>query len=135
MLTVMSEKMVSRGVEIGIHLAPGLADEAFVALALGNLAAYRLASERKERLQWQVLRVTGGDAHHFRLVVRHPDRMMDPGLRKRLEEHMMDMSSMSEAKLKAAFDEAERNGLKPLPLRTVAEDLDLWSDNFWNWLG
>ena len=48
---VMSEKMVSRGVEIGIHLAPGLADEAFVALALGNLAAYKLASERKERLQ------------------------------------------------------------------------------------
>jgi predicted GNAT superfamily acetyltransferase len=127
--------VVNRGVEIGIHLAPGLADEAFVALALGNLAAFRLASERKEKLQWQVLRVTGGDTHHFRLVVRHPDRMMDIGLRKKLEEYMMDMSSLSESKLKEAFDSAERSGLKPTPLRTVAEDLDLWSDNFWNWFG
>ncbi|MBX8636580.1 MAG: hypothetical protein KIS30_08470 [Thermoplasmata archaeon] len=127
--------MVSRGVEIGIHLSPGLADEGFVALALGNLAAFKLASEKKDKLQWQVLRITGGDSHHFRLVVRHPEKMVEMGIRKKLEEYMTDLSMYSESKLKAAFDDAAKNGLKAVPLRTIPEDLDLWSDNFWNWLG
>ncbi len=127
--------MTDRGVEIGIHLSPGLKDEGFVAQALGNLAAYRLAVERGEKLQWQVFRVSGGGEHHFRLVVRHPEHMLELGLRKKLEDYMSDLSDCSENELKLRFQDAVKNGLKAPPLNTVAENLDLWSDNFWNWFG
>lgn len=121
--------------EIGIHLSPGLRDEGFVALALGNLAAFRLAGEKGEKLQWQVFRITGGRDHHFRLVVRHPEHVLDLGLRKKLEEHMSDLSGFSEDELRVRFQAAVKSGLNVQPLKTVPENLDLWSDNFWNWLG
>ncbi len=127
--------MSNKGVEIGIHLSPGLRDEGFVALALGNLAAFRLAGEKGEKLQWQVFRITGGRDHHFRLVVRHPEHVLDLGLRKKLEEHMSDLSGFSEDELRVRFQAAVKSGLNVQPLKTVPENLDLWSDNFWNWLG
>ncbi len=127
--------MSNKGVEIGIHLSPGLRDEEFVALALGNLAAFRLAGEKGEKLQWQVFRITGGRDHHFRLVVRHPEHVLDLGLRKKLEEHMSDLSGFSEDELRVRFQAAVKSGLNVQPLKTVPENLDLWSDNFWNWLG
>ncbi len=127
--------MSNRGVEIGIHLSPGLKDEGFVAQALGNLAAFRLAAERGEKLQWQVFRITGGVDHHFRLVVRHPDRMLDLKLRKKLEDYMGELSGCSEDELRSKFQDAAKSGLKAQPLKTATEDLDLWSDNFWNWFG
>ena len=68
-----------RGVEVDISLERGLTNDGFVAEALGNLAAYRLAADRRERLEWQVLRVDTSGGHHFRLVVRHPERALDVG--------------------------------------------------------
>ena len=61
--------------------------------------------------------------------------MLDLGLRKKLEEHMSDLSGFSEDELRVRFQDAVKSGLKVQPLKTVPEDLDLWSDNFWNWLG
>jgi len=74
-----------RGIEIGLHLKPGLGDENFIAHAIGNLAAFRLQQERGETLTWQVLRVEGSDGHHFRLVIRHPDRVLDAGITQNLK--------------------------------------------------
>ncbi len=125
-----------RGVEIGIHLQPGLHDEEFVARALGNLAAYRLQQDRKEPLDWQVLRVqTSEHQHHFRLVVRHPDRVLDPGFRKELEHILSELSDQTEEQLRARYEAAEREGLKARPVRAVKEEVDFWEDRFWEYIG
>ncbi len=125
-----------RGVEVGIYLRPGLEDDNFVARALGNLAAFRLQTERKEPLTWQVLRVQGsGGHHHYRLVVRHPERVLDLGFRSALEAILKDLSNESVAELRQRLAVAERAGLVPVALRPVALEVDYWRDDFWNWLG
>lgn len=125
-----------RGVEIGIFLQPHLHEEEFVARALGNLAAYRLQQERKEPLQWQVLRVqTSEHQHHYRLVVRHPEHVLDPGFRKELEKILSDLSDESEEQLHGRFDAAEREGLKAQPVRRIKEEVDFWEDKFWEYIG
>ena len=125
-----------RGVEIGIFLQPRLHEEEFVARALGNLAAYRLQQERKEPLEWQVLRVqTSEHQHHYRLVVRHPDHVLDLGFRKDLERILSELSDETEEQLRGRYDEAERKGLRAQPVRRVTEEVDFWEDKFWEYIG
>ncbi len=124
-----------RGLELDLHLSPGLAHENFVAEALGNLAAFHLQKERNEPLEWQVLRVAEAQHHHFRLVIRHPDRALDIGLSHALRKTLDDLSNESEEELNRRFHRARAEGLKPVPLRHVHESPDLWQDDFWNHLG
>jgi hypothetical protein len=127
---------VSRGLEVGIYLQPGLKDETFVARALGNLAAFELQESRKEPLQWQVLRVEGSPGqHHYRLVIRHPDRVLDLGIHQALSKTLIDLSRESEDQLAKRLADAEGRGLHPVSLRSIHEPVDFWRDDFWNWLG
>lgn len=124
-----------RGLEIGLHLKPGLTNENFIAEAIGNLAAYRLQQERSESLAWQVLRVEGSGTHHFRLVIRHPDRVLDIGIEHDLKRRLDSLSDETVEELRSRFESAEREGLKPSRLRHIHESVDFWQDDFWNWLG
>jgi hypothetical protein len=126
---------VKRGVEIGIYLRSGLHDEDFVALAIGNLAAYRLQRDRGEKLEWQVLRVERSDGHHFRLVVLHRQRVLDIGIKGDLSRILEDLSNETLDQLRERFRSAQREGLTPVPLRRVKEESDLWSDDFWKYIG
>jgi hypothetical protein len=127
---------VSRGPEVGIYLRPGLKDEAFVAKALGNLAAFRIQQVRKETLQWQILRVDGSPGqHHYRLVIRHPERTLDLGIRRDLSATLTDLSNESEEELAHRLSVAESQGLSPVALRAIHEPVDYWRDDFWNWMG
>ncbi len=125
-----------RGVEVEIGLRRGLANDGYVAEALGNLAAYELAKRRGERLLWQVLRVeTGPGRHHFRLIVRHPDRALDLGFHHALAAELEALSAESVDDLRRRFEAARKDGLAPVPLRHVREQVDFWRDDFWNWIG
>ncbi len=124
-----------RGLEVDLHLVQGLANEPFVAEALGNLAAFELARVRREPLTWQVLRVEGSGAHHYRLIVRHPERPLDLGLAHDLRGTLDRLSNEPVEELRRRFDEARRAGLRPVPLRHIRETADLWQDDFWNWIG
>lgn len=125
-----------RGVEVGIYLRPGLGDDNFVAQALGNLAAFRLATERDERLDWQVLRVNApGSDHHYRLVLRHPDRVLDLGFKSGLEVILENLSHETVDQLRDRLRVAEASGLRVVPLRYVQEEVDFWQDDFWKWIG
>lgn len=124
-----------QGIEIGIHLRAGLHSDDFVARAIGNLAAYRLQRERGETLDWQVLRVESSNSHHFRLVVRHPERVLDIGIKKDLSRILEDLSNETVDQLRERFKSAEHEGLKPVPLRRVKEEVDFWRDDFWNYIG
>ncbi len=124
-----------RGLEIDIHLRPGLSNDAFVAEALGNLAASRLAAARGERLAWQVLQVDGSKGHHFRLVIAHPDRVLDVGIGHALRAILDALSAESVEELTTAFRAAQKAGLRPVPLRHVRLEVDYWRDDFWNWFG
>ena len=124
-----------RGLEIGLHLKPGLPDENFIAEAISNLAAYRLQQERGETLAWQVLRVESSGSHHFRLVIRHPERVLDLGIERDLK-HLLDtLSAETVAELRKRFESATQEGLTPVRIRHVQESVDFWQDDFWNWLG
>ncbi|MGI0070963.1 MAG: DUF2004 domain-containing protein [Thermoplasmata archaeon] len=125
-----------RGLEVGIHLRPGLEDDNFIAGALANLAAFRLQRERNEPLVWQVLRVDGSPGqHHYRLVIRHPDRILDVGIKSDLARALDRLSEETPEGLAHSLEQARHDGLTPVPLRTVHEDVDFWRDDFWNWLG
>lgn len=124
-----------RGVVVDLGLRPGLANDGFVAEALGNLAAFELAAQRKEQLQWQVLRVEATGKHHFRLIVRHPERALDLGFAHGLEAILHDLSRKDVDELRVMFARAQHEGLKPVPLRHVREVSDFWQDDFWNWIG
>jgi len=124
-----------RGIEVGIYLRPGLEDDNFVAKALGNLAAFRLQAERKERLEWQVLRVEGRGHHHYRLVLRHPEHILDLGFKSQLETILNDLSNESVEQLRDRLRSAEGAGLESVSLRSVPQEVDYWRDDFWNWLG
>ncbi len=126
---------MARGLEVDLHLRPGLASESFVAEALGNLAAHDLSVRRGERLEWQVLRVEGSGAHHFRLVVRHPERALDVGIGHDLRRALDELSKEDLPHLRVRFQAAQRAGLRPVPLRHVRDTVDLWHDDFWNWIG
>ncbi len=125
-----------RGIEVGIYLRPGLADDNFIAESLGNLAAFRLAAQRQEHLSWQVLRVQGsGSQHHFRIVLRHPDRILDLGFKSDLEKVLEELSHESVDELRHRREDAVRGGLRIVPLRRVHEEVDFWQDNFWTAIG
>lgn len=124
-----------RGIEVGIYLRSGIEDDNFVAKALGNLAAFRLQAERKERLEWQILRVEGSAGHHYRLVLRHPERALDLGFKSNLETILKDLSDESLDQLRERLLSAERAGLQVSALRTVRQEVDFWRDDFWNWMG
>ncbi len=127
--------MVHRGVELDLGLRPGLPNEGFVAEALGNLAAYELAGRRSEPLAWQIVRVEVGHSHHFRLIVRHPERRLDIGFLHDLREILHALSAQDVGTLRTGLAEAERHGLKLVRLRHVREQVDYWHDDFWNWIG
>jgi len=124
-----------RGLEIGLHLRPGLSDESFVAMAIANLAAFRLEEQRHEPLVWQVLRIESSNSHHFRLVIRHPERVLDVGIGQDLKRILDDLSNETLNDLRLRFDRAQHSGLKPVEVRHLHEEVDFWQDDFWNWLG
>jgi len=124
-----------RGLEIGLHLTPGMTDENFVAEAIGNLAAYELQRKRGERLEWQVIRVEFPNSHHIRLVIRHPDRVLDVGIEHDLKSILDSLSAETVDELRRRFDAAQQEGLTPVRLRHVKESVDFWRDDFWNWMG
>ncbi|MGI0131999.1 MAG: DUF2004 domain-containing protein [Thermoplasmata archaeon] len=124
-----------RGVEVGIYLRPDVHDDNFVATALANLAAFRLQEERHEHLEWQVVRVEGSAHHHYRLILRHPDRVLDLGFRAQLERTLDDLSNETVDRLRERLRAAEAQGLRLAPLRRVPQEIDYWKDDFWNWLG
>lgn len=124
-----------RGIEVGIYLRPGLADDNFVAESLGNIAAFRLSAERHEHLEWQVLRVEGSRHHHYRLVLRHPDRLLDLGFKSQLETILNDLSNETVDQLRERLRTAEQGGLRIVRLRRVHEEVDFWQDDFWNFIG
>jgi hypothetical protein len=124
-----------RGVEVGIYLRPGLNDETFVARAIGNLAAFRLQRERRERLEWQVLEVIGSRPHHYRLVVRHPERALDWGFKSDLSRILRALSERSEEELRSDLRAGLADGLREVPLRRVEDEVDFWQDDFWTWIG
>jgi hypothetical protein len=124
-----------RGLEVALHLKPGLADENFVAMAIGNLAAFGLQRERGESLVWQVIRVETTSSHHIRLVIRHPERILDVGITADLKRILDSLSDESVEELRRRFEAAQRDGLKPVALRHLHEEVDFWRDDFWNWLG
>jgi hypothetical protein len=124
-----------RGVEIDIGLTPGLSNDGFVAEALGNLAAFQLSARRNERLQWQVLRVEMAGRHHFRLVVRHPERTLDLGFAHELRTTLRSLAQEDVDTLRRRYTEAQKDGLRPVALRHVREVPDLWHDDFWKWIG
>ena len=126
---------MSRWIDVGIYLRPGIPDEPFVAGALGNLAALELERERGETLEWQVLRVEGSRPHHYRLVVRHPARALDLGLRGNLGRVLDQLSAESSEELRARLRTAVAAGAKPVALRTVRDEVDFWQDDFWTFLG
>lgn len=127
--------MVHRGVELELHLRAGLPNDGFVAEALGNLAAFELARQRSEALVWQVLRVEQGRSHHFRLIVRHPERRLDLGFTHDLRRILRSLSAQSVENLRARLSEAERQGLTPVRLRHLHESVDYWHDEFWKSIG
>jgi hypothetical protein len=112
-----------------------LADENFIAEAIGNLAAFRLQQERGESLGWQVIRIQGSSSHHFRLVIRHPERVLDVGIEHDLNRLLDSLSDETVEELRKRFEIAVREGLKPVVLRHLREEVDFWRDDFWNWLG
>lgn len=124
-----------RGLEIGLHLKPGMSDENFVGMAIGNLAAFRLQQERGETLQWQVIRIDGSGGHHFRLVIRHPERILDVGIGQALKRTLDTLSDETVEELRGRFERARQEGLEPVALRHLHEEVDFWRDDFWNWLG
>ena len=126
---------VRKGLDVGIHLRSGLPDEGFVAFALGNLAAYELGEKRREHLTWQVLRVEGTEPHHYRLVVRHPERWLDVGFERDLAEILDRLSDESLDDLRARLRAAQATGLTPVALRSVPAEVDFWQDDFWIWIG
>jgi len=124
-----------RGLVIDLHLRADGPEENFTAEAIGNLAGYRLEHERKETLAWQVLRVEGSAGHHFRLVIRHPDRVLDLGIERDLKRLLDSLSKETLEDLRAHFQRARTEGMQPTRLRHIRESVDLWQDDFWNWLG
>lgn len=126
---------MSRGIDVGIYLRSGLDNDNFIAAALGNLAAWRLGIDRKERLEWQVFRVEGSAHHHYRLAIRHPERALDLGAKPDLARILDDLSNEDVDALRGRLKTAEANGLRAVPLRTIAQEVDFWQDDFWNFIG
>jgi hypothetical protein len=124
-----------RGLDVEFRLRPGVTEENFVAEVIGNVAAFRLQRERGEPLSWQVVRVEMARSHHFRLVVGHPDRILDLGIGHDLKRLLDALSHESVDELRQKLHAAERDGLRPIPLRHVHESVDFWKDDFWNWMG
>jgi hypothetical protein len=112
-----------------------LIDENFVGRAIGNLAAFQLQRERDEPLVWQVLRIEGSGGNHFRLIIRHPERVLDLGIGRDLKRILDSLSDETVDELRRRFDGAQREGLNPVALRHLREEVDFWRDDFWNWLG
>jgi hypothetical protein len=112
-----------------------MADENFIAEAIGNLAAFELQRRRGEALVWQVIRVDGTSRHHYRIVIRHPERLLDLGVKDDLRRLLDDLSNETVDELRHRFERARQAGLVPSPLRHLHEEVDFWRDDFWNWLG
>ncbi len=81
-----------------------------------------------------MLEVEGTRAHHFRLVLRHPTRLLDVGFKSALSATLDRLSAHAVDQLRGELRAAEAAGLHPLELRRVPEEVDFWRDDFWNWI-
>lgn len=126
---------MSEGIELDIGVREGMANEEFIAVAIGNIASYNLSRERNEGLQWQILRIEESGSHHYRVVLRHPDKSLDIGLKRALEKELKRLSSLDVENIRDEYEKCEKDGLKPSRLRHVSEHPDTWNDDFWNWIG
>ena len=126
---------VKRGLEVGLYLRDGVTDPDSIALELGNLAAFELASEREELLLAQVFRVTVGRSHHYRIALRHPSRRISRGLSAALARKLEELSNEPEGRLHRRFVVAQRHGLRPSRLRRIREPADFWQDELWTAFG
>ena len=129
---------MSRGFELDIGLRPGLADEDAVGLALGNLAAAELQRERRESLEWKIVRVEEvSGRHHFAILVRHPEHLLDVGIHAQLRRILEGLSPLPEEELRSRFEKAKSAGLRAIPLTETDEQVDYWLDQDWVlwWVG
>lgn len=109
-----------------------------MATALGNLSADELQRERREPLEWKVIRVDEiGGGHHYSLLVRHPKHRIDVGIHSHLKLILERLSILSERELQSRFDQAKDRGLRPVPLIETTEQVDYWLDKDWTlwWVG
>ena len=129
---------MTRGFELDIVLRPGLAEENATAIALGNLGAAELQRERKEPLEWKIVRVDHlREGHHFAILVRHPEHLIEFGVHAQLKRILEGLSPLSEEELLSRFEQAKSDGLRPIPLTYVEEQVDYWLDEDWTlgWVG
>ncbi len=125
-----------RSLEFGICLRAGIRDERIIAQAFGNLAASRLQRERNEKLEWHVLGAdTSLSRRHFRLVIRHPQRVLDRGRQRNLSELHEQLSDGTPDELARLLSESEARGPRQIPVGTIHEAVDFWQEDLWKWLG
>ncbi len=123
------------GLAIDLTVREGTKEEEFVAVAAGSSAAFTLGRERNEDLEWQILRIEGGHQARYRLIVRHPEKKLDLGLKHALEKKLDSISGMNLDDVRKLYEKCMKQGMKQTRLRHVKEKQDIWSDNFWNFIG
>ncbi|MCL4324918.1 MAG: hypothetical protein M1144_05605 [Candidatus Thermoplasmatota archaeon] len=113
------------GLEIDLHLTPGLKNDNFISELLANLAVYHLQQERGVPVQWRVLRMEESHHHHFRFVVRHLASPLNIGLAHAVKKTLSNLSNENEEELSRRFHEVKAKGLNPSPLCPVQGSPDL----------
>jgi hypothetical protein len=61
--------------------------------------------------------------------------VLDLGIKNDLSNILKDLSDETLDQLRGRFKSAQHEGLKPVPVRRVREEVDFWRDDFWNYIG
>jgi hypothetical protein len=127
---------VGRGLDVAFRLEGDPRALDGVAEAAGNLAAAKVAADRKEPLDWRIFRIDQLDGGlHYRLAVRHPARLLDLGLEKQLRQELARRCTEPPERLLEEYRAARARGLPGVALRAVPETVDYWADPLWVRIG
>lgn len=97
------------------------------AQALANLAVFNVGQVRHEGLDWQILGSEARLAGPYRLVVRHPERRLDLGLKHDLFREIGRLQELSREQLEQVLLEAVDRGLTLHPLRRLPPGANPWT--------
>jgi len=121
---------MEKGVEISFQLNDDKEGMRTVE-ALADLTGLAVSSTLD--VEWRVFHVTLAENKFFKILYSGPKiTKLHPYNDKMIREKFDEFAHLSYNDLMAKYEEAKRNHtLKPIKIRELKEEYDLWQDNFW----
>jgi hypothetical protein len=121
---------MEKGVEISFQLNDD-SEGVKTVEALADLTGYEVSADLE--VDWRVFHVTLGENKFFKILYSGPKvTKLHPHNDRIIREKFDELAHLAYSNLMRRYEDAKRSHeFKPIRIRELKEEYDLWQDNFW----